>query len=159
MADQPELVFISVTTSTTDRTDALLPGTDVHNSEFSKANAWEILDVTIEGDEGQPDVVETDVHYWTSATQTAEDYYAELHGVDASQITIKRKSRFQPDKSIRGWNVMDFTGENSTQQVEWSKLCGCDDQTCVLRCVPKTIGEQIIADLNDDVMDAQDGDN
>ncbi|ODO10479.1 hypothetical protein I350_01074 [Cryptococcus amylolentus CBS 6273] len=159
MADQPELVLISVTTSTTDRTDALLPGTDVHNSQYNTEHAWEILDVTIEGDEGQPDEVETDVHHWTRATETAEDYYAGVYAVEPSQLTTKRKSRFEPDKSIGGWNVMDFTGENSTHQVDWSKLCGCDDQTCVLRCVPKTIGEEIIADLNADVMDAQDGDN
>ncbi|TYJ55633.1 hypothetical protein B9479_003665 [Cryptococcus floricola] len=97
MADQPELVLITVTTSTTDRTDALLPGTDVHNSEFNTAHAWEILDVTIKGDEDKPDKVVTDLHFWTRASRAAQEYYAG--------------------------------------------------------------GEEIIADLNDGVVDAQDGDS
>ncbi|TYJ55634.1 hypothetical protein B9479_003666 [Cryptococcus floricola] len=76
MADQSELVLISVTTSTTDRTGALFPDADVHHSEYNTDHAWEILDVTIEGDDDQPDEVETDVHFWTKGSQTAQDYYA-----------------------------------------------------------------------------------
>ncbi|TYJ55632.1 hypothetical protein B9479_003664 [Cryptococcus floricola] len=76
MADQSELVLTSVTTSTTDRTDDLLPGAEVHNSQYNTDHAWEILDVTIKGDEDQPDKVVTDIHFWTKGSETAEDHYA-----------------------------------------------------------------------------------
>ncbi|WVQ70589.1 hypothetical protein IAR50_000108 [Cryptococcus sp. DSM 104548] len=177
IADQPELVHISVTTSTTDRTADLLPSVDPHSSQYMTDNTWEIIDVSIgptaEDDEEEKEREEEmfkaegggqgeqgervfrDQHHWTSATQTPEEYYADLFMVDPSRVSVTRKSCFQPDKSIGGWNVLDFTGQNSTQQVEWIKICGCGDETCVLNCVPKTIGEEIIKDLNEEVQQQQ----
>ncbi|ODO10478.1 hypothetical protein I350_01073 [Cryptococcus amylolentus CBS 6273] len=155
---QPQSVLISVTPSATDRTSALFPGTDVHNSEYTDdERPWEIMDVTIKGDNGEAVEVKVDEHYWVSkeCEQEAEAYYADVYCVEPSQITIKRKSRFQPDnKSTGGWMSWDYGADGTImrqQDTEWSRLCGCEDGTCLMRCVPISNGEQTIMDLNEEI--------